>query len=76
MFVTFSNVFTFLLKKLVPQVEERLEDEDEHVRDSAYYALEAIKVNPPGRRRWKSDLPDLGDLDRIGLDSDDEDEKI
>ncbi|CAJ1409337.1 unnamed protein product [Effrenium voratum] len=37
---------------------------------------QAIKASPPGRRRWKSDLPDLGDLDRIGLDSsDEEDEK-
>ncbi|CAE7277543.1 HERC2, partial [Symbiodinium necroappetens] len=36
----------------------------------------AIKANLPGRRRWISDLPDLGDLDRIGLDSsDEEDEK-
>ncbi|CAE8735974.1 unnamed protein product [Polarella glacialis] len=73
-----------LLEKLATQdmtdiagkVKDRMDDEDEHVRDSSFYALEAIKANPPGRRVWKSDLPDLGDLDRIGFDSsDDEDNK-
>lgn len=73
-----------LLEKITPndnlriykKVEERQEDEDEHVRDSAYYALIEIKKNAPGRRKWKSDLPDLSDLDKLGFDSsDDEDNK-
>eukprot|EP00435_Cladocopium_sp_Y103_P006412 s2308_g2.t1 len=46
------------------------------VVELTHEAGQAIKANAPGRRKWKSDLPDLGDLDRIGLDSsDDEDEK-
>lgn len=71
-----EKIVTQDMKDIARKVEERMEDEDEHVRDSAYYSLEAIKANLPGRRRWISDLPDLGDLDRIGLDSsDEEDEK-
>jgi len=70
-----EKIATQDMEDIVQKVEERMEDEDEHVRDSAYYALEAIKANPPGRRKWKSDLPDLGDLDRIGLDSSDEEDE-
>jgi len=57
-------------------VEERLDDEDEHVRDSAYYGLIEIKKNIPGRRKWKSDLPDLSNLDRLGFDSSDDEETM
>lgn len=60
---------------IIRKVQDCMDDEDEHVRDSAFYALEAIKKNVPGRRKWKSDLPDLGDLDRIGLDSSDEEDE-
>lgn len=71
-----EKIATNDLEEIIRKVQARLDDEDEHVRDSAFYALEAIKNNPPGRRPWKSDLPDLGDLDRIGFESsDDEDEQ-
>lgn len=59
---------------IIARVKERMDDEDEHVRDSAYYALENIKKTPPGRWKWKSDLPDLSNLDRLGFDSSDEEE--
>mmetsp|Transcript_35078 Transcript_35078/g.76593 ORF Transcript_35078/g.76593 Transcript_35078/m.76593 type:complete len:439 (+) Transcript_35078:51-1367(+) len=67
-----EKVATSDMEDISRKVEEKMDDEDEHVRDSAFYALEAIRKSPPGRRRWISDLPDLGDLDRLGLDSDEE----
>merc|ERR1712032_1138148 len=67
-----EKIATNDMKDIMALVHERMEDE--HVRDTAYYALEAIKVAPPGRRKWKSDLPDLSDLDRIGFDSSDDEE--
>lgn len=72
-----EKIATNDMKDIMKLVGERMEDEDEHVRDSAYYSLEAIKLQPPGRRKWKSDLPDLSDLDRIGFESssDEEDNK-
>merc|ERR1712060_882502 len=70
-----EKIATQDLDVICKKVEERMEDEDEHVRDSAYYALEAIKKTPPGRRRWISDLPDLSDLDKLGFDSSDEEDE-
>merc|ERR1712151_777491 len=70
-----EKIATKDMEEIANKVEERMEDEDEHVRDSAYYALEAIRQNKPGRRKWKSDLPDLSDLDRLGFDSSDDEEE-
>merc|ERR1712194_981699 len=67
-----EKIATSDLTDIAKKVQERMEDEDEHVRDSAFYALEAIRRTLPGRRRWISDLPDLSDLDRLGFDSSDE----
>jgi len=70
-----EKVATNDLQDIMKKVEDRMDDEDEHVRDSAYYSLEAIKKNKPGRRKWKSDLPDLSNLDRLGFDSSSEEEQ-
>merc|ERR1712151_1100697 len=67
-----EKIATSDLTDIAKKGEERMEDEDEHVRDSAFYALEAIRKTMPGRRRWISDLPDLSDLDKLGFDSSDE----
>lgn len=67
-----EKIATNDLTEIVKKVKERMDDEDEHVRDSAFYALEAIQKQMPGRRRWISDLPDLSDLDKLGFDSSDE----
>jgi len=69
-----EKIATSDLAEVVGKVKERMDDEDEHVRDSAFYALEAIKKTPPDRCRWISDLPDLGDLDRLGFESSDDEE--
>eukprot|EP00929_Paragymnodinium_shiwhaense_P054512 TRINITY_DN27329_c0_g1_i1.p1 TRINITY_DN27329_c0_g1~~TRINITY_DN27329_c0_g1_i1.p1 ORF type:complete len:496 (+),score=86.57 TRINITY_DN27329_c0_g1_i1:62-1489(+) len=69
-----EKIATNDMTDIMEKVKARLDDEDEHVRDSAHYALEDIKKNPPGRRPWKSDLPDLSNLDRLGFDSSDEEE--
>merc|ERR1712087_700873 len=52
-----EKIVTNDMLDVMKKVENRMEDEDEHVRDSAYYALEAIKRTPPGRWMWHSDLP-------------------
>lgn len=70
-----EKIATCDMSEIIQKVEERLEDEDEHVRDSAFYALEAIRKTPPGRKTWKSDLPDLSKLDRLGFDSSDDEEE-
>lgn len=69
-----EKIATGDLEQICKKVKDRMEDEDEHVRDSAFYALEAIKKTPAGRRRWISDLPDLSDIDKLGFDSSDEED--
>jgi HEAT repeat protein len=70
-----EKVATNDMPEIMKKVKARMDDEDEHVRDSAYYSLEAIKVNKPGRRKWKSDLPDLSNLDKLGFDSSSDEEE-
>merc|ERR1712232_1508722 len=71
-----EKIATCDMADIIKKVEERLDDEDEHVRDSAYYALIEIKKNKHGRWLWKSDLPDLSNLDRLGFDSSDDEEDL
>jgi len=70
-----EKIATNDMKNIIRAVEERLEDEDEHVRDSAHYALIEIKKNPPGRRKWVSDLPDLSTLDVMNFDDSSDEEE-
>lgn len=69
-----EKIATSDMTDVLTKVELRLDDEDEHVRDSAIYAIDLIKKNLPGRQRWVSDLPDLSKLDRLGFDSSDDEE--
>eukprot|EP00434_Breviolum_minutum_P030171 symbB.v1.2.026682.t1/scaffold2603.1/size75102/2 len=51
-----EKIATQDMEDIIQKVEERMEDEDEHVRDSAYYALEAGQI--PWFLRLKESIMD------------------